>query len=87
VTNVKPFELVYGQEDILPIEVSLDALRIARQNEFLAIDYNNLMFDRLDEASYERIKALGEIERHKLRVARAYNKRVNEKLFQVGDLV
>jgi hypothetical protein len=39
------------------------------------------MFDRLDEASYERIKALGEIERHKLRVARAYNKRVNEKLF------
>jgi hypothetical protein len=32
------------------------------------------MLDRLDEASDERIKALGEIERYKLRVTRAYNK-------------
>jgi hypothetical protein len=45
------------------------------------------MLDSLDEASDERIKTLGEIERAKLRVARAYNKRVKEKLFQVGDLV
>jgi hypothetical protein len=45
------------------------------------------MPDKLDEVSNERIKPLGEIERDKLRVARAYNKRVKEKLFQVGDLV
>jgi hypothetical protein len=32
-TKVTPFELVYGQEAILPVEVNLDALRIARQNE------------------------------------------------------
>jgi hypothetical protein len=51
------------------------------------VDYHNLMLDRLDEASEERIKALGEIERDKLRVARAYNKKVKEKSFQVGDLV
>jgi hypothetical protein len=41
------------------------------------------MFDRLDKVSDERIKALGDIERDKLRVAKAYNKRVKEKLFQV----
>jgi hypothetical protein len=45
------------------------------------------MFDRLDEVSNEREKALGKIERDKLRVARAYNKRVKEKLFQVEDFV
>jgi hypothetical protein len=45
------------------------------------------MRDRLDESSDERIKALGEIERNKLRVAGAYNKKVKKKLFQVGDLV
>jgi hypothetical protein len=45
------------------------------------------MLDQLDETSDERIKALGEIERDKLRVARAYNKKVMEKLFQVRDLV
>jgi hypothetical protein len=36
------------------------------------------MLDRLDEVSNERINALGEIERNKLRVDRAYNKRVKE---------
>jgi hypothetical protein len=51
------------------------------------VDYHNLMLDRLDEVSDERVKALGEIERDKLRVARAYNKKVKKKLFQVGDLV
>jgi hypothetical protein len=51
------------------------------------VDYHNLMLDRLDEVLDERVKVLGEIERDKLRVARAYNKRVKEKSFQVGDLV
>jgi hypothetical protein len=45
------------------------------------------MLDRLDRVLDERVKALGEIERDKLRVARAYNKRVKEKSFQVRDLV
>jgi hypothetical protein len=45
------------------------------------------MLDRIDEASDERMNALGEIKRDKLGVARAYNKRVKEKLFQVRDLV
>jgi hypothetical protein len=45
------------------------------------------MLDRLDKVLYERVRALGMIERDKLRVARAYNKRVKEKSFQVRDLV
>jgi hypothetical protein len=45
------------------------------------------MLDGLDEVSDKRVKALGEIERDKLRVAKAYKKRVKKKLFQVGDLV
>jgi hypothetical protein len=69
------------------VEVNLDALRIARQNELSAIDYHNLMFDRLDEVSNEGVKDLGEIERDKLRVARAYNKRIKKKSFQVEGLV
>jgi hypothetical protein len=46
-----------------------------------AIDYHNLMLDRLDEVSDERVMALGEVERDKLMVARAYNKKVKEKSF------
>jgi hypothetical protein len=86
-TKVTPFELAYGQETILLVEVNLNALRIAQQNVLSAVDYRNLMLDRLDKVSDERVKALGEVERDKLRVARAYNKRVKKKSFQVGDLV
>jgi hypothetical protein len=86
-TKATPFELVYGQEASLPVELNLDTLQIAQQNELPAVDYLNLMFDRLDEVLDERIKALGEIERDKLRVTKAYNKRVKEKSFQVRDLV
>jgi hypothetical protein len=85
--KITPFELIYGQEAILPVDIHLDALRIARQNELLDIDYHILMLDRLDKVLDERAKALSEIKRDKLRVARAYNKRVKEKSFQVRDLV
>jgi hypothetical protein len=40
-----------------------------------AVDYQNLMLDRLDEASDERIKTLVEIKKDKLRVDRAYIKK------------
>ena len=37
--------------------------------------------------SDKRLQALKEIEKDKLRVARAYNKKVTAKCFQVGELV
>ena len=45
------------------------------------------MIDRVDNLNDERLKALREIEKDKLRVARAYNKKVKAKSFQIGDLV
>ena len=86
-TKVTPFELVYGQEVVLPVEVNLGAYRLAKQNDFSAIDYHDLMMDNIDEVTDKRLKALKEIEKDKLRVARAYNKKVKLKTFQVGDLV
>src|SRR6185503_6792510 len=42
-TKVTPFELVYGQEAILPVEVHLGAYRLAKQSDLSAVDYYNLM--------------------------------------------
>ena len=64
-TKVTPFELIYGQEAVLPVEVNLSA-----------IDYYNSMMDNIDEVTDKRMKALKEIEKDKLRVARPYNKKV-----------
>jgi hypothetical protein len=38
-TKVTPFELVYGQEAVLPVEVSLKILRITGQDCLLAKEY------------------------------------------------
>jgi hypothetical protein len=45
------------------------------------------MMDNIDEVTDVRLKALKEIEKDKARVARAYNKKVKRKSFQVGELV
>ena len=50
-TKVTPFELVYGQEAILPVEVNLDAYRLAKQNDLSAVDYHDLMMDNIDEVT------------------------------------
>ena len=60
---------------------------MAKQNNFSVVDYYNSMMDNIDEVTNKRMKALKEIEKDKLRVARAYNKKVKDKSFQVGDLV
>jgi hypothetical protein len=86
-TKVTPFELVYGQEAVLPVEVSLQNLRITRQGYLPAKEYTELMMDKVDEAPESRLKALEEIEKEKVKIAKAYNKCVVEKSFQVGDLV
>ena len=69
------------------MEVNLNALRIAKQNDLSALDFYNLTMDNIDEVADKHLVALKSIERDKLRVARAYNKKVELKKFQVGDLV
>jgi hypothetical protein len=86
-TKVSPFELVYGQEAVLHVEISLNAVRFARQNDLIVSDYYFSMMDNNDEVTDKRVIALGEIEKDKIMVAKAYNKMVKAKSFQVGDLV
>jgi dihydroneopterin aldolase len=86
-TKVTPFELVYGQEVVLSVEINLGAYRLAKQNDLDAIVYHNLMMDTIDEITDKRMRALKEIEKDKARVVRVYNKKVRLKSFQAGELV
>jgi hypothetical protein len=45
------------------------------------------MMVNIDELTDKRFVALREIEKDKIIVAKAYNKKVKDKSFQVGDLV
>jgi hypothetical protein len=86
-TKVTPFELVYGQEVVLPVEVGLQNLKVTGLDSLSAKEYHELMMDKIDDVPESRFKALEEIEKEKVKIAKAYNKRVMENSFQVGDLV
>ena len=60
-TKITPFELVYGQEAVLPVEVNLDVYRLAKQNDLSAVDYHDLMMDNIDEVTDKWLMALREI--------------------------
>jgi hypothetical protein len=45
---VTPFKLVYGQDAVLPIEVNLQACKVAYQDELSAVTYGELMMDKID---------------------------------------
>jgi hypothetical protein len=45
------------------------------------------MMDKIDEAPESGLKALEEIEKEKVKIAKEYNKCVVEKSFHVGDLL
>jgi hypothetical protein len=63
------------------------AYRLAKQNELSAVNYHDSMMDSIDEVTDKRLQALKKIEKDKIQVARACNKKVILKSFQVGDLV
>jgi hypothetical protein len=66
---------------VLAVEVNLQTCRVSKHDILSAKEYDKLMMDRIDEVPKNRFKALREIKKEKMKVAKAYNKRVREKLF------
>ena len=78
---------MFGHDAILPIEVNLQTIRIAKQCELHGEDYWNVMFDELNELEQERINASENIVRQKESMSRYYNHRMKNKRFLLGNLV
>jgi hypothetical protein len=86
-TQTSPYELVYGHQAILPWEIQSDSRRVILQKDLSSKDYNGLMMDELEDLHMIRLRALENIEKNKMRVAKYYNKKVKVKQFAEGDLV
>ncbi|KAK1646488.1 hypothetical protein QYE76_064293 [Lolium multiflorum] len=82
-----PYQLVYGQEAVLPWEVKAGSRRVTFQNDLTAEEYAALISDSIEDATELRLWSLEKIKENKAKVARAYNKKVKPKEFQVDDLV
>jgi transposase InsO family protein len=86
-TQTSPYELVYGHHAVLPWEMQSGSRRIKLQKDLSSKDYNDLMMDELEDLHMIRLRALENIEKNKMRVAKYYNKKVKVKQFAEGDLV
>ncbi|MCH87748.1 RNA-directed DNA polymerase (Reverse transcriptase), partial [Trifolium medium] len=86
-TKSTPFRLTYGHDAVLPAEICLQSVRIQKHMEIPSDHYWNMMLDELVDLDEERLQALDVLTRQKERIAKAYNKKVKSKTFNVGDLV
>jgi predicted ribosome quality control (RQC) complex YloA/Tae2 family protein len=67
---------------VLPVEINMKNSRVSRQDDLSAIEYNELMMEKVDETPESRFKALKEIEKEKRKVPKAYKKKVKKKHFK-----
>jgi hypothetical protein len=86
-TKTSPYHLVYGQKAVLPWEITTGSRRVEFQNDLTAKEYVALMNNNIEDLTELRLWSLEKIKENKAKVARAYNKKVKPKEFQVGDLV
>ncbi|XP_050909272.1 uncharacterized protein LOC127123052 [Lathyrus oleraceus] len=81
------FQLTYGHEVVLPVEIYLQSVRIQRQYEIPSDHYWSMMLDEMVDLDEGRMAALDVLIRQKERVTVAYNNKVKVKTFLIGDLV
>jgi hypothetical protein len=86
-TKTSPYELVYGHHAVLSWEMQSDSRRVVLQKNLSSKDYNGLMMDELEVLHMILLRALENIEKNKMPVAKYYNNKVKVKQFAEGDLV
>ena len=86
-TGVSPYSLVYGHDVVLPMEVVVPSLRVAKQNGLTLEEYNEAMIMELENIDEERMQALNNLIAQKKKISRIYNKKVKKKSFEKGGLV
>ncbi|XP_050896816.1 uncharacterized protein LOC127103607 [Lathyrus oleraceus] len=86
-TKSTPFRLTFGRDDVLPVEIHLQSIRIQRHHEIPMESYWSMMLAELVDLDEERLNALELLKQQKKRVENSYNKKVKFKSFSPEDLV
>ena len=78
--KTSPYHLVYGQDVVLPWEITARSRRVEFQNDLSAEEYAALMSDNVEDLTELRLWSLEKIKENKAKVARAYNKRSSQRI-------
>lgn len=86
-TQNTPYQLVFGGEPILPLDVQLPSLRIAIQESFPNDENAKLRLQELEALDEKRLEAQQKLEAYQARASNAFNKKVKIGSFKKGDSV
>ncbi|XP_070020473.1 uncharacterized protein [Nicotiana sylvestris] len=83
-----PYLLVYGTEVVIPAEVEIPSLRIVAEAEIDEEDeWVKTRLEQLSLIDEKRLAAVCHGQLYQKRMARAYNKKVHPRKFEVGQQV
>ena len=83
-TGETPFQLAYGTDAVIPVEIGLTSYRVDNYSEDTNEEELRLQLDLVDEV---RTAAEQRLARYQNLMAKHYNSNVRHRDFQVGDLV
>ncbi|XP_026410345.1 uncharacterized protein LOC113305538 [Papaver somniferum] len=84
-TGASPYSLVYGEDEILPAEISIPSARVAMASLTTPDDVSR--FAHLDTIEERRAKAERLSDKYRQQTTRYYNQKVKERIFSVNDVV
>ncbi|CAN0916907.1 Retrovirus-related Pol polyprotein from transposon 297 [Linum grandiflorum] len=86
-TGATPYQLVYGTEAVLPIEVEIPSLRVLMEAGLEEAEWVKTRYDQLNLIDEKRLAAIHHGHLYQSRLIRAFNKKVKPREFREGELV
>ncbi|XP_059314856.1 uncharacterized protein LOC132065462 [Lycium ferocissimum] len=86
-TGATPYLLVYGTEAVIPAEVEIPSLRIIQEAELDDAEWIRKRYEQLALIDEKRMIVVCHGQLYQQRMARAFNKHVRTRVFQIGQLV
>ncbi|XP_050125650.1 uncharacterized protein LOC126602856 [Malus sylvestris] len=82
-----PYALTYRHDAMLPVELSVNSLRIIEHSSLFSAEYSQAMRQELEDLEDARLDAYNLLVAQKKIADHAYNQRVRQKTFGKGELV
>ena len=86
-TGAIPYSVVYGIEDVLPIEVEISFLQGLKEVELEEAEWVQAQYEQLNLIEEKRMKAICHGQLYQNRMMRAHDKKIQPRQFQKRELV
>ncbi|XP_030453603.2 uncharacterized protein LOC115675132 [Syzygium oleosum] len=86
-TGATPFSLVYGMEEVLPVEVEIPSLRVLSQAKLDEAEWVRQRHEQLNMIDGSRLQAICHGQCYQKRVAKSFNRKVRPRHLKVNDLI